>query len=339
MGLFRGKEQFQPAGGTMYPQLVHKLMWIMWITLWRMRRKHDLSVDMNGEKQQVISCKGVFGVKSKKKWWLSCVLTLGVALMVSACGSGGQQSGGTNAGSEQTAGGGTEAGGSAEEKVYVVGTDAAYPPFQMMEGDKITGHDIDVMNAIAEAGGFKIEWRNTGWDPLFDGLDRGTVDIGISSITITEERKKKYDFSDPYFEANQLILVPEDSPVTKLADLEGKKIGVQAATTGEEVVKKAFGDTYAGLKGYDDMPSAVDDFFNGRVDAVVGDNGVIAYYAKKNPNLKFKMIKDDSFEKEYYGIMVKKGNTEILAKINDGLKKIKENGKLQEIYNQYFGSQ
>ena len=283
-------------------------------------------------------------MKIGKKWWLSCVLTLGVALMVSACGSGGQQASGTNTSSEQSSGSGAAAGsqpseGAAEEKVYVVGTDAAYPPFQMLEGDKITGHDIDVMNAIAEAGGFKIEWRNTGWDPLFDGLDRGTVDIGISSITILEERKKKYDFSDPYFEANQLILVAEDSPVTKLADLEGKKIGVQAATTGEEVVKKAFGDTYAGLKGYDDMPSAVDDFFNGRVDAVVGDNGVIAYYAKKNPNLKFKMIKDDSFEKEYYGIMVKKGNTEIMAKINDGLKKIKENGKLQEIYNQYFGNQ
>lgn len=288
-------------------------------------------------------------MKFGKKWFVSFVLTLGVALMVSACGTGSQQStgSGTGTGSQQSSGSGTETGGQpssgaaagTEEKVYVVGTDAAYPPFQMLEADKISGHDIDVMNAIAEAGGFKIEWKNTGWDPLFDGLDRGTVDIGISSITITEERKKKYDFSEPYFEANQLILVAEDSPVTKLADLEGKNIGVQAATTGEEVVKKMFGDTYAGLKGYDDMPSAVDDFFNGRVEAVVGDNGVIAYYANKNPDKKFKMIKDDSFEKEYYGIMVKKGNTEIMAKINDGLKKIKENGKLQEIYNQYFGNQ
>ncbi|TGV23429.1 transporter substrate-binding domain-containing protein, partial [Mesorhizobium sp. M00.F.Ca.ET.186.01.1.1] len=135
-----------------------------------------------------------------------------------------------------------------------------------------------------------------------------------------------------------LILVAEDSPVTKLADLKGKKIGVQAATTGEEVVKKAFGDTYEGLKGYDDMPSSVDDFFNGRVDAVVGDNGVLQYYVNKIKDKKFKLIKDDSFEKEFYGIMVKKGNTDALNKINDGLKKIKENGKLQEIYTQYFGS-
>lgn len=265
-------------------------------------------------------------MKLGKKWLATLALTIGFGMVAAGCGSGAAPSSGSSGGSG--------------EKVYVVGTDAAYPPFQVLEADgKITGHDIDVMNAVAEAGGFKIEWRNTGWDPLFDGLDKGTVDIGISSITITDKRKEKYDFSDSYFVANQLILVPEDSPVTKLADLEGKNIGVQAATTGEEVVKKAFGDTYAGLKGYDDMPSSVDDFFNGRVDAVVGDNGVIAFYAKKNPGKKFKLVDDQSFEKEYYGIMVKKGNTEILNKINDGLKKIKENGKLQEIYSQYFGNQ
>ena len=269
---------------------------------------------------------GGYDMKLGKKWLATFALTIGFGMVAAGCGSGAAPSSGSSGGSG--------------EKVYVVGTDAAYPPFQVLEADgKITGHDIDVMNAVAEAGGFKIEWRNTGWDPLFDGLDKGTVDIGISSITITDKRKEKYDFSDSYFVANQLILVPEDSPVTKLADLEGKNIGVQAATTGEEVVKKAFGDTYAGLKGYDDMPSSVDDFFNGRVDAVVGDNGVIAFYAKKNPGKKFKLVDDQSFEKEYYGIMVKKGNTELLNKINDGLKKIKENGKLQEIYNQYFGNQ
>ncbi|MGQ7277818.1 basic amino acid ABC transporter substrate-binding protein [Brevibacillus thermoruber] len=264
------------------------------------------------------------------KWLMSLVLTVGVGLLVSACGTGDKPA---------ASGSGSSGGGGAAEKVYVVGTDAAYPPFQMMEADKISGHDIDVMNAIAEAAGFKIEWKNTGWDPLFDGLDRGTVDIGISSITIREDRKKKYDFSEPYFEANQLILVPENSPVTKLADLKGKKIGVQAATTGELVVQKAFGNTYEGLKGYDDMPSAIDDFYNGRVDAVVGDDGMIKYYVKKFKDKKFKMIKDDSFEKEYYGIIVKKGNTELLNKINAGLKTIKENGKLQEIYNRYFGNE
>lgn len=266
-------------------------------------------------------------LKLGRKWFASMVLTVGIGLVVSACGGG--------TGGQSSSSGG--AAGSGSDKVIVVGTDAAYPPFEKMEADKISGFDIDVIQAVADAAGLKIEVRNTGWDPLFDGLDKGTVDVGISAITITDKRKEKYDFSEPYFEANQLILVAEDSPVAKLADLKGKRIGVQSATTGEEVVKKAFGDTYEGIKGFDDTPSAVDDFFNGRVDAVVADNGVLTYYAKNMTGKKYKLIQDDSFEKEFYGIMVKKGNTELLNQINQGLKTIKENGKLQEIHNKYFG--
>jgi glutamine transport system substrate-binding protein len=267
-------------------------------------------------------------MKIGKKWVTSLTLAVSFSLLLAGCGGGGNQN--------QAAGGGQGAGG-ASDKVYVVGTDAAYPPFEKMEADKITGFDIDVIQAVAEAGGFKIEVKNTGWDPLFEGIGNGTVDLGISAITITEERKQKFDFSDPYFEAHQLILVAEDSPVSKLADLQGKKIGVQTATTGEQVVKKAFGDTYEGIKGYDDTPSAVDDFFNGRVDAVVADNAVLQDYAKKITDKKYKLIKDDSFEVENYGIMVKKGNTDLLNKINQGLKAIKDSGKLQEIHAKYFG--
>lgn len=258
-----------------------------------------------------------------KKWLATLALAASVSLLAVGCGGGQPQAGGG-----QT--------GGAADKVYVIGTDAAYPPFEKMEADKITGFSIDVIQAVADAAGFKIEVKNTGWDPLFDGVDKGTVDAGISSITITEKRKQSYDFSDPYFDANQLILLPENSAVSKLAELKGKKIGVQTATTGEEVVKKAFGDTYEGIKGYDDTPSAVDDFFNGRVDAVVADNGVVAYFANKIEGKKFKLVKDDSFEAEHYGIMVKKGNTDFLNKINQGLKTIKENGKLQEIHKKYF---
>ena len=254
----------------------------------------------------------------RKKWVASIVLALGVSILAAGCGGGGQASGGS------------------ADKVYVVGTDAAYPPFEKMEADKITGFDMEVVQAVADAGGFKIEIKNTGWDPLFDGIDKGTVDLGISAITITDKRKEKYDFSEPYFDANQLILLPEDSTIAKLAELKGKKIGVQTATTGEEVVKKAFGDTYEGIKGYDDTPSAVDDFFNGRVDAVVADNGVVSYFAGKMEGKKFKLVKDDSFETEHYGIMVKKGNTDLMNKINQGLKTIQDNGKLKEIHKKYF---
>jgi polar amino acid transport system substrate-binding protein len=289
-------------------------------------------------------------LKRKKRWLAACSLALCLGLLVTGCGGSGGGGGGApaagseqpseSAGGSQPAEGGANSGGtdsSAAEKVYVVGTDAAYPPFEQVEPDgKITGFDMDVIQAVADAAGFKIEKKHTGWDGVFDGIDKGTVDIGISTITITDDRKKKYDFSDPYFETNQLILLPEDSTVTKLADLKGKKIGVQSATTGEFVVQEAFGKSYEGLKGYDDLPGAVDDFFNKRLDAVVADDGVMIYYATKIAGKKYKTLKDDSFEPEYYGIMVKKGNQELLDKINQGIKTIKENGKLEELRKQYF---
>jgi len=223
-------------------------------------------------------------------------------------------------------------------KVYVVGTDAAYPPFEKQEGGKIVGFDIEVVEAVAKEAGINIEVKHTGWDPLFEGINNGTVDVGISAITINDERKKTYDFTDPYFEATQLIMVPKDSPITTLQELKGKKIGVQTATTGELVVQEAFGKTYEGIKGYDDTPSAVDDLVLGRVDAVVADNAVLLEYLKILNNDKFKVVKDPNFAPEFYGMMVKKGNTELLNKLNAGLKKIKENGKYDEIFKKYFGN-
>ncbi|MFC4077419.1 basic amino acid ABC transporter substrate-binding protein [Salinithrix halophila] len=230
--------------------------------------------------------------------------------------------------------------GASGNDVIKVATDAAYPPFEKQEGNgKITGFDIEVIEAIAKAEGMKVSVKHTGWDPLFEAIKRGKMDVGISAMTITDERKKQFDFSDPYFEAKQLILVPKDSKVKSLKDLKGKKIGVQSATTGAEVVKKAFGTTYPGLKGYDDTPGAIDDLANGRVDAVVADNGVVQDYVKRKLKGQFKTVEDQSFEPEHYGIIVKKGNKELLGKINSGLKKIKKDGTLEKIRNKYFGKE
>ncbi len=219
-----------------------------------------------------------------------------------------------------------------------VGTDAQFPPFEKQEGDgKITGFDADLLEAVAKAGGFKADLQHTGWDPMFEGIDRGKLDAGIGGITITEERKKKYDFTEPYFEATQVILVPNNSQVKTLKELKGKKIGVQSATTGEKVVQDAFGKTYSGLKGYDDLPSAVEDLKLGRLDAVVADNAVVMEYVKKLGDSKFKIVEDPSIPKEQYGLIVKKGNKEALDKLNAGLKKVREDGTYDKIYEKYFG--
>lgn len=256
----------------------------------------------------------------RKGRWLVMSLVLSVLLVLTACGGGGDQAGGS------------------DDKVLRVGTDAAYPPFEKQEGSgEITGFDIEVIQAIAEAEGMEARVQHTGWDGLFEAVDSGKVDVGISAITITEDRKKKYDFSDPYFDAKQLILVPNDSKVSTLKELKGKKIGVQSGTTGEIIVQETFGKTYEGLRSYEDTPGAIDDLMLGRVDAVVADNGVILDYLKKLPKGNFKMVEDKSFETETYGIMVKKGNQETLDKINSGLKKIKEDGTFDKIYEKYFG--
>ncbi|SFS33495.1 basic amino acid ABC transporter substrate-binding protein [Marininema halotolerans] len=222
--------------------------------------------------------------------------------------------------------------------VLEIGTDAAYPPFEKQKGNgEITGFDVDIIKAIAKAEGLKVHVQHTGWDPLFEAVKRGKVDAGISAMTINPERQKKFDFSKPYFDAKQTILLPKSSKIKRLKELKGKKIGVQSGTTGEAVVQKTFGKTYQGLKGYEDTPGAIDDLYNGRVDAVVADDGVVKDYLKNRMKNQFQMVEDPSFEPEYYGIIVKKGNKELLDKINAGLKKIQSNGTYDEIYTQYFG--
>ncbi|MFC7440010.1 basic amino acid ABC transporter substrate-binding protein [Laceyella putida] len=247
-----------------------------------------------------------------------CLLLVSLVWVLSGCGQGGKE-------------------GEPGEQIVKVGTDAAYPPFESQTGDqKLVGFDMEVMEAIAKAGGFKVQIQHTGWDPLFEGINSQKVDAGISAITITEDRKEQYDFSDPYFDAKQQILLPSDSQVKTLKELQGKKIGVQSATTGEFVVHEAFGKTYPHLKGYDDTPTAIEDLKLGRLDAVVADKGIVLEYIKRLGPDKFKAVEDPSFPPEQYGIIVKKGNKALLDKINAGLKKIKEDGTYDKLYKKYF---
>ncbi|WP_438311839.1 basic amino acid ABC transporter substrate-binding protein [Sporosarcina sp. FA9] len=214
----------------------------------------------------------------------------------------------------------------------VVGTDATYAPMEYMdEKGNIIGIDVDIVNAIAEAAGIEVEYKNYGWEPLFPAVKDGLVDFAVSSITITPDRQKEFDFTNPYFEANQLILVPEDSDVTSFQDLKDKKVAVQINTTGHIVTGELLGKTSSQIVAAETMPIAILEMINGNADAAVGDNAVIIDYQKNNPNVKVKLIEDSSFEKEYYGLMLKKGNTEVMDLLNKGIKIIKENGKLKEI--------
>ena len=222
-------------------------------------------------------------------------------------------------------------------KVYVVGTDPTYAPFEFQnEKGEIVGFDIDVVAAVAKAAGIEVKFVSTPWEGAFNALTQGDRDILVSAVTITDERKQTLDFSDSYFEAHQLIAVPEKSKVAKLEDLKRAKVGVQTSTTGEEVVVKLQGKNSANVKRFESIPLALSELQAGGVDAVVADNGVVTNYLANNPNAKFKAVNDASFAPELYGIVVKKGNAELLGKINAGLAAIKADGTYQKIQDKYF---
>jgi len=218
----------------------------------------------------------------------------------------------------------------------VIATDATWPPMEMVnEQKKIVGFDVDLMKAIAREGGFTYEFKNTAWDGIFAGLAAGKYDAVMSSVTITDERKKTMDFSLPYINAGQILVVrQETSGISTLKDLAGKKVGAQIGTTGSFEVEKVKSVT---LKTYDEIGLAFEDLNNKRIDGVVADTPVAAQFALQNKNYKGKLkIVGKPFTEEYYGIAVKKGNTKVLDAINKGLKKVLDSGENKKIESQWL---
>jgi len=228
----------------------------------------------------------------------------------------------------------------AAPRVLVVGTDAAYTPFESQnEKGEVVGFDIDVVKAIAQKAGIEVKFVNTPWEGIFNTLELGDRDLLVSAITITPERRQTMDFSQPYFEARQLIAVKSDSTVAKFDDIKKLKVGVQNGTTGDEVVGKLLGKSSTDIKRFESTPLALKELEAGGVQAVVADNGVVAHYLANNPGGGFKTVSDAGFSTEQYGIAVKKGNAELLAKIDKGLADIKADGTYAKIYASHFGAE
>jgi polar amino acid transport system substrate-binding protein len=218
----------------------------------------------------------------------------------------------------------------------VIATDATWPPMEMVDESKeIVGFDIDLMKAAAEKGGFTVEFQNTAWDGIFAGLAAGEYDAVMSSVTITEERKGTMDFSVPYINAGQILVVPQaTSGVKTLADLIGKSVGAQIGTTGSFEIEKVSG---VELRTYDEIGLAFEDLVNGRIDALVADTPVAADFALMNPNYKGKMkIVGEPFTEEFYGVAVKKGNKEILDAINKGLNAVLNTNTYDKIEDEWL---
>lgn len=226
---------------------------------------------------------------------------------------------------------------SAEEMpVVTVATDATWPPMEMVDENKqIVGFAIDYFNAVAEEAGFKIKFKNVAWDGIFAGIGIGRYDMIVSSVTITEERKQKMDFSEPYLNAGQILVVPRSTPNRIiLTGMIGKKLGAQIGTTGAFAIKETKGVT---LKSYDEVGLAFEDMAAGRIDGVVCDTPVAANYALQKAEYqdKFKIV-GQSFTEEYYGAVVKKGNTQLLEMVNRGIRAVKAKGIDKELENKWL---
>lgn len=213
----------------------------------------------------------------------------------------------------------------------VVASDATWPPMEFVDENKnVTGFDIDLVNEIAKAGGFEVEIKNTAWDGIFAGLAAGNYQAVASSVTITDERKATMDFSEPYVNAGQVIVVQKSTTgVSTLSDLVGKKAGAQIGTTGAIEVEKVQG---VELKTYDEVGLAFEDLANGNIQAVVADSPIAANFALQNPKFADKLqITGAAFTDEWLGFAFKKGDAKTLKLFNEGLAKVKSSGKLDEL--------
>ena len=224
-------------------------------------------------------------------------------------------------------------GNDSDDNVLRVGTNAEFPPFEYVgEDGEPDGFDIALIKAIGEKMGYEVVVENMEFASLVGAI--GTkIDVSIAGMTIDEERLQSVDFSDPYYDAIQYVIVPEGSDIKTAADLENKRIGVQLGTTGDYAVEEIAGATAAQYnKGVD----AVNDLLNGRVDCVIID---------KNPALVFEAEYDgivalpgDQFDfgVEQYAIALPKGDTELAEAINKALKELKEDGTYDKLVEQYI---
>ncbi|EGW38884.1 basic amino acid ABC transporter substrate-binding protein [Desulfosporosinus sp. OT] len=219
------------------------------------------------------------------------------------------------------------------EKILKVGSDIAYAPFEFMdEKQQATGFDIELINALgADMGYSKVNIETCSFDGLIAALQAGKYDAIISAMTITDERAKTIQFSDKYFKSTQYIAMKKGANFKSLADLKGKKIGVQLNTTGQFAVEKLGMAT----KKYDTTPDALNDLLNGGVDAVVADAPVVLWFQAQNASAQIESV-DANSGAEFYGIGMKLDDKELGAKMNASLKKLIDTGKYNEIYKKWF---
>ena len=224
----------------------------------------------------------------------------------------------------------------------IMSTNAQFPPYEMVgdgegyEGTGYEGIDVEIAYAIAQKLGLELVVDNMGFDAALQAVQTGKSDIVMAGVTVTDDRLEVMDFSDTYANGIQVVIVPENSDIATIDDLEGKLIGCQMGTTGyiycsDTPENGGYGED--DVTAYDDGATAVQALLNGQVDSVVIDNAPAQEYVKANPGLK---ILDTEFANENYAIGFAKGNTALKDAVNAALIELVEDGTVQSIIDKYI---
>lgn len=252
---------------------------------------------------------------------------LALTLSMAACGGGDDDKAATVDGIKLV---------SADE--LVICTNLPYKPFQYEDNGEIVGFDTDLLALVADDMGLKTKIVDVDWNQVTSGaaFKAGKCDVGMGGMTITDERKKAIAISDPYFEATQALLVKADSGISGLEDLKGKKLGVQADTTGKIYAEDNAEEYGYSMPSFDDVSLEITALQAGRVDAVINDNGVLYDFVKENPDF---AVATEFNTGEQYGFAAGKDDNgeKMIDKVNEVLKKAQDDGDYDKIYAKYFG--
>ncbi|UNK38626.1 amino acid ABC transporter substrate-binding protein [Shinella sp. H4-D48] len=215
-----------------------------------------------------------------------------------------------------------------------IGTEGTYAPFTYHDTDgKLVGFDVEIGEAIAEKLGVKAEFLEGKWDGLIAGLDANRYDAVINQVGITEARKQKYDFSEPYIASKAVLIVRgDDDSIKGFADLKGKK-SAQSLTSNFGKIAEGAGAELVGTDGFDQSIQLV---LTGRADATINDSLSFLDFKKHKPDANVKVVAEQA-DADYSGVLIRKGEPELLEAINKALADIKADGTYKTISDKYFG--
>jgi ABC-type amino acid transport substrate-binding protein len=219
-----------------------------------------------------------------------------------------------------------------ESGTLTVGSDIPYAPFEFGDPPDYKGVDVDIVNAIADRLGLEVKWVKTPFDIVFRDLAQGRFDMVASSTTITDERLKTVDFSDPYFVADQSLMIKKGSDIQEVGDVAGEIVGAQLGTTGAAYAKD---ETDAEeVRTYDLIDDAFKALQTGQVAAVINDCPISKYAEESKPDLEVIRVIPTG---ENYGFAFEKGNDDLREAVNGALDEIKQDGTYDEIFEKWLG--